>query len=312
MNLIIDFYGCSVKGRRDNNQDAYIAEKIAVNTYLFAVADGMGGTKGGEIASQLTLKSIFVLLKEKFNEGGEKISLKDILNDAVLAANHAIQEEKEKNTTLQGMGTTLTLMVIHNGKYSLVHVGDSRAYLTDGNTIEQLTTDHTYIEDYKTKNKGVLPEEIKQKYSNYLIQAMDGSKVNPDFYPQDKAAVSLKPEGAFLLCSDGLILDKEYTNINLFKNYLTGTPDCKTAAHQLVNYAYNYGSTDNLTALVITFGSFKRKPLNLRKFPDISETEEKCGKAAGKQKKIKPGLRVFWILAAFLFVFLILYFFIFT
>ena len=245
------YFGRSVKGRREYNQDSFIAEKLTGEAYLFAIADGMGGTTGGEIAAQLSLDTILEFLKVNFRKKVKLSQLKDLLKGAFEDASAALKKKKSENESLSGMGTTLTAILLCKKHYVIGHIGDSRAYLIEDNIIRQITKDHTFLDDYMTKNKGPLPNEIKKKYSHYLLKALDGNSLEADFYPVNQDTTPLPENCAFLLCSDGLILDKENTNTNLFKNYIIGAEDCKTSAEQLVNYAYPNGSTDNIYAQLI-------------------------------------------------------------
>ena len=263
----VEYHGTSITGRRENNQDAFLAEKLSEQTFIFAVADGMGGTTGGEIASHIALESLIESVNTEIEKSGPAPRLKPILRESVMHASSSIRDIIENQKNLTGMGTTLSILLIHKKRYAIAHIGDSRVYLSDGASLRQLTTDHTYIEDYKQKNNGVLPEDIKRRYGHYLLKALTGPPVEPDLLPLRGYSAALPPGGAFLICSDGLINDKDAVNTNLFNNYLVGTTDCRTASEQLTAYAFHHDSPDNITALVISFGQFPRKELNLKCYP---------------------------------------------
>ena len=293
----IEYFGVSIKGRRDSNQDAFTAEKLSEYAWLFAVADGMGGAKGGEIASKLVLQTLFCELKNQLGSEKRVKNLRLTLNQAFKKANLSLKEKQEKEPELNGMGTTLTAMLIVNDNYIIGHIGDSRGYFIRGNEISQITKDHTYIQDYLDNNKGQLTREITDKYSHYLLKAMDGNEIDPDFYPSGKNSALLPGDGAFLLCSDGLILDKVHTNHHLFRNYITGTKDCETAARQLAHYAYHKGSQDNITALVTVFENFRRERLNLQTFP-----ENNTKKSYNHSLQLRKPKKTLLVLGSILFV----------
>ena len=272
----IEYFGFSMQGRRNYNQDIFLAEKLPNNGFLFIVADGMGGTFGGEVASSLTVNTVFDELHEKFTKINLKNNnLKNLLGEAIKKASSVLLEKKSNEPELSGMGTTLTALLIWENKYVIGQVGDSRAYYTNGEQMSQITTDHSYIEEYKSNNDGILPEGIIKNYSHILTKALDGTNVDPDFFPIDSDYSELSEDGAFLLCSDGLINDKAATNSSLFNNYIVGSGGNDEAAKQLAYYAYHYGSSDNITVLIVSFGKFKKKKLNLKNYADPTEEKTK-------------------------------------
>ncbi|MDP9300852.1 MAG: protein phosphatase 2C domain-containing protein, partial [Actinomycetota bacterium] len=142
---------------RAGNEDAYLLEPP-----LYAVADGMGGHRGGEVASQLALTTI----AESFRKGAVPFA------DQVQAANRAVFERSGADRAVAGMGTTLTAAVIQGDVAHLVHVGDSRAYLLRAGSLRQLTDDHTLV-NRMVKAGEITPAEAEvHPHRNVLVRAL--------------------------------------------------------------------------------------------------------------------------------------------
>lgn len=150
----ITYYGESITGRRSNNEDSFLCEKIDDRTYLFIVADGMGGYEHGEIASQLAVNTFLSHVKESFHEQILPTQLKSVLEEGFLKTQVAVREEVEKDIDHLGMGTTLVVLLIHNGSYVWGNIGDSRLYKIDSHGVEQITKDHSYIEEVLKNKQG--------------------------------------------------------------------------------------------------------------------------------------------------------------
>ena len=151
-------------------------------------------------------------------------------------------------------------------KYVWGNIGDSRLYLLRDDFINQLTTDHTYVEDYKKTKGDDIPDSILEQYSHYLTRAVDGGADEAEIFPESEPFHEIKDGDVFLLCSDGLITNKANTDTEVFKNYITGTSDVKKAAKYLISYAYGNGSKDNITAIIAEFGNFARSKKQLKRF----------------------------------------------
>ncbi len=268
----IEFAKCSIPGRRDYNQDYVLAEKLGENQWLFIVADGMGGTKGGEVASALAAESLLQNIKKI--ESLQPELIKKQLEAIFKKIQIRIAEESSSNKELSDMGTTIVCLIILNDTYIWASLGDSRLYKINSDGIEQLTEDHTFVQDYINKNGSALPDAISAQYEHMLTKSLDGNVDSPDIFPQNTKYEKLNEGDAFLLCSDGLILDKIHTNTQLFKNYVLGSESPKDAVNNLVGYAYEEGSKDNISAIAIKVGEKKYEKLKLKSYALPEQTLE--------------------------------------
>jgi serine/threonine protein phosphatase PrpC len=252
----IIYFGESITGRRSNNEDFVLCEKIDDATFLFIVADGMGGSEHGEVASKLAAGTFLSHVKESFQKPIPRPQLKFVLEEGFRKAQAAVKEEVEKEPGHAGMGTTLVVLLIHDGSYVWGNIGDSRLYKIDSKGIGQITRDHTYIEDVlKKKGDGHINEEQLNQYSHIITRSVSGGNDKPDIYPENKDALNLGSPIMFFLCSDGLITDKSnrINELDFFQTFLS-CPDPETFAKTLVQNALKNGSEDNISALCVSSG----------------------------------------------------------
>ena len=215
---------------RSGNEDAYLLEPP-----LYAVADGMGGHRGGEVASQLALTTI----AESFRKGAVPFA------EQVQAANRAVFERSGADRAVAGMGTTLTAAVIQGDLAHLVHVGDSRAYLLRAGSLRQLTDDHTLV-NRMVKAGEITPAEAEvHPHRNVLVRALG---TEPDV-PLDEQDVGLLDGDRLLLSSDGLTGMITEEQIRAILGATEGAP--QEAADRLVTAANHAGGVDNITVVVL-------------------------------------------------------------
>lgn len=215
---------------RERNEDGYL-----VQDPLFVVADGMGGHRGGEVASKVALDA---LAKSKPGANG------DALADGVHAANRAVHERAESDPKLAGMGTTLTAIVTGTGVVHLAHVGDSRAYLLHDGSLLQVSEDHTVVQQLIEEGRLTAEEAEVHPHRSILTRALG---VEPDVEVATKT-LRVKAGDRLLLCSDGLtsmVPQEAITEI------LTKHKEPQKAADSLVTAANEAGGVDNTTAIVI-------------------------------------------------------------
>lgn len=260
----IEYYGNSITGRRENNQDKFLCVQLNKHTYCFAVADGMGGSNNGEIASRIVVEDIELFLCKKFREDRVVDNLKAILHDCLLYVQDRFIEYTSANTAHAGMGTTVVLLLVHYNKCVWGNIGDSRLYGILNEQIEQLTIDHTLIQKMLQEGKKV-DGDMLAKYSHLLTKCINGGVQEPDIFPDaDEFLLIQKPTG-FILCSDGLVLDKSETEGNqIFRDIFVKGKKLVDITRNLIDYAYSNGSGDNITAVVVRFGSKSKKK---RKIP---------------------------------------------
>jgi len=257
------------------NQDDILHFYPSPDSFFLGVADGMGGVAGGQIASQTVLQTVETVLKDEFEDAVSPDMLKEILDKAFDAAQASIREITEQDPSLDGMGTTLTCVLGCENRFVAGNLGDSRVYhLTDGE-IQQVTEDHSYLREFEKEagEDNIDPEFIEQ-YGHIINKTLDGSGDEPDYFPKEAPFYELQEEDGFLLCSDGLIVDKLQDQKQLFKSYMMGTPDLQTAAESLVSLAYYSGSTDNISAVLAEAGTLERELGRVRTYPFPPREEE--------------------------------------
>src|SRR5437764_1195183 len=219
---------------RDHNEDRYLADER-----LFAVADGVGGHKAGEVASQTAVET----LQREFTE-----PTTDALIDAVKTANRTVWNLAETNSDQRGMGTTLTaIALVDDGdeeRLAVVNVGDSRAYLLQHGELEQLTEDHSLVEQLVREGQ-LTPEEAQVHPQRSIITRALG--LDPDVEVDSWELTPYKGD-RLLLCSDGLTNEVSDDEI---ASTLRSVGDPEEAARQLVNEAREHGGSDNITCVVV-------------------------------------------------------------
>lgn len=218
---------------RDQNEDGFLADGP-----LYAVADGMGGHQGGEVASRVALETVAAMARE---QGGELD-----LDLAVRTANDAILERASGDANLKGMGTTLTIVRDEGGTVTIAHVGDSRAYLLRGGELRQLTEDHTLVHRMVTEGKLTEDEAKIHPHRSILTRALG---VEPGV-AVDVDAREVEPGDRIMLCSDGLTGMVDEARIG---EVLQGEADPQRAADLLVEDANRAGGQDNITVVVLDF-----------------------------------------------------------
>lgn len=229
---------------RSMNQDSlYISENIA-GLQICILADGMGGYKGGEIASKVAVTAVSKYLIEKFDQiQKDKNSILDLLEDAINFANSAIYEESEQDEELQDMGTTLEVMLIYKQKVYIGHVGDSRIYRIRKNNMKKITTDHSYVEKLIQDGEITREESYNHPKKNLLIKALG---TDPEVEP-DLIYTVLNKNDMLIICSDGLtnmIPESEILDIAL-----NNSPE--NVADVLVDSANEAGGLDNITVIFV-------------------------------------------------------------
>jgi protein phosphatase len=273
--LPISAHGTTFPGRRDVNQDDILHFYPSPDSFFLGVADGMGGVAGGQIASQTVLQTVETHLDEEFEQDVEPGMLKDILGVAFEKAQASIREITDQDPSLEGMGTTLTCVLGCQNRFIAGNLGDSRVYYLSEGEIHQVTEDHSYLRQFEKEagDQEIDPEFVEQ-YGHIINKTLDGTDDEPDFFPKDRPHYELAEKDGFLLCSDGLIVDKLQDQKQLFKSYMLGTPDLQTAAESLVSLAYYSGSTDNISAVLAEAGKLDRELGRVRTYPFPPREEE--------------------------------------
>lgn len=216
---------------REGNEDSFL-----VLDPLYAVADGMGGHRGGEVASNLALQTIERMFTAQ--EG--------TLTEQVEQANRAVFERSQSDRDVAGMGTTLTAALVQGAQVRLAHVGDSRAYLYRDGELQLLTEDHTLVHKMLMEGEISESEAETHPHRSILTRALgvDGN------VQVDEGFVEMRNGDRLLLCTDGLtgmVSDEQ------IKGVLEESNDPQEAVDRLVRAANRAGGIDNITAVVIDF-----------------------------------------------------------
>jgi PPM family protein phosphatase len=213
--------------RRRRNEDSFV-----VAPPLFAVADGMGGARAGDIASRLAAATVR-------EEGGDRVDVVELIREA----NRRVFERARDDASASGMGTTMTVALVEGDQVTIGHVGDSRAYRLRENALEQLTEDHSLVAELVRSGK-LSPEEAETHPQRSMITRVLGTDPDVD---ADTFTVEAQPGDVFLLCSDGLTTMVEENHIVEVVNRHRG--DLERAAKQLISDANRSGGEDNVTVV---------------------------------------------------------------
>lgn len=217
---------------RKNNEDAL----IFIEPETFVIADGMGGQAAGEVASKMLID-----IAKNFLESVPAPHHEDILKKAILKANAAILREAENNPNYRGMGTTATILHIYNRRAYYAHVGDSRLYRLRNKILEQITQDHSYVEDLVRAGEITAAEARVHPMKNVLTQAVGAVEE----VEVDTASFSVQNGDIFLLCTDGLT---NMVDDNAIAEILLTSTD---PAENLIQAALDNGGQDNVSVIVV-------------------------------------------------------------
>jgi serine/threonine protein phosphatase PrpC len=226
------YSGASDTGRkRRRNEDSYV-----IAPPLFAVADGMGGAQAGEIASKLAAAAL-----EDTDSGA--LSGEDRVTSLIQEANRRVYERSNEDPNASGMGTTITVALVEDSGVTIGHVGDSRAYRYRDGSIEQITEDHSLVNELMKSGK-LSPEEAETHPQRSVITRALGTDPDVDV---DSFTVEANVGDVFLLCSDGLTTMVDDDDIlGVLERY---HDDLDRATKSLVSAANRGGGEDNITVI---------------------------------------------------------------
>lgn len=237
-------FGSTHVGRRDNNEDAFLCDPTLG---LYAVADGMGGYAGGEVASRSAIQSL-----QRFFSRADAPADKDFSRARLraqspaearmaLAVRQASREiEKQRRGDLGSMGTTVAAILMGQDRALVAHVGDSRVYRMRNRELTVLTKDHTLFEELVDAGVGAAAASIHRSTVTRALGVPGCSK-------PDLQLIDVAPGDRFLVCSDGL--HEVLTPFELTLAILE--PKLDSVAERLVHRAYQVGGDDNITAVIV-------------------------------------------------------------
>lgn len=225
-------------GRRSSNQD-YFHVPDENELELAIVADGMGGHLSGDIASRIAVESILDYLRSKNDEMPAMM-----LQHAVSYANRRIFDVAASEEDCMGMGTTVVMALIEEGKFTYANVGDSRLLLFDGQKLRQITRDHSLVEELV--QSGVITRRQAEVHPqrNILTRAVGSTQ----FVKADTGTVRWKRGDVILLCSDGLHGSVSRAEM---ERIIAGSADLLEACDVLTETALENGSSDNITVVMV-------------------------------------------------------------
>ena len=223
--------------KRANNQDAF---GFSIEHGVYVVCDGMGGAAGGEIASSIAVDETLHALTERDPE----MPVPKVAEAAVGAANSAVFSRAQRNTNLSGMGTTLVALLVEQAQVWVVNVGDSRCYRFREGQLQQLTLDHSLVEEQVRLGRMTPHEALRSPLRNVITRAVGTQNgVTPDCFQFDA-----QPGDLFLLCSDGLTREVADSGI---QELLAGNQPLAETANRLIESANKAGGRDNITCILV-------------------------------------------------------------
>ncbi len=228
----------SDRGRkRTTNEDAF---GYSIEQGVFLVCDGMGGAAAGEVASSLAVDEMMRVLTDRAPE----VPLSSLIEQAVRVANHVIYSRAQSNPKLNGMGTTLVSLVAEERRIQVLNIGDSRCYRLRAGNMEQITQDHSLVDEQVRLGRMSVAEAVRSPLRNVITRALGTqSRVTPDIFD-----LEAEPGDLFLLCSDGLtreVLDGGIESI------LSNGHALDEKCSELVKAANQAGGADNITCLLV-------------------------------------------------------------
>jgi protein phosphatase len=270
--LAVRSFGLTDAGRaRERNEDQFLVAELVKalqvrhtslpqprvrrcndRSYLFVVADGMGGHAGGERASALAIDCVEGFVLETFKwfsqlRGKDHDRMLADFRSALGQANARVLAEAAQNPELHGMGTTLTLAYVLNDELFVAHAGDSRCYLFRAGLLYRLTSDHTLVEEMVQRGLLSAEDAVSHRWRHVITNVVGGdtSEVKVELHK-----VRLEPGDRVLLCSDGLtgmVAEEQVAQV------LQDEPDPEPACRLLVDRANEAGGKDNITVIVARF-----------------------------------------------------------
>jgi serine/threonine protein phosphatase PrpC len=260
--------------KRRHNEDAYVCAPP-----LFAIADGMGGARAGEVASSLAAAAV--------QGGAANGNGKERVAALIQAANRSVYERSSSDAEVAGMGTTMTVALVEDATVTFGHVGDSRAYVLRDGTLEQLTDDHSLVAELVRGGK-LSAEEAEHHPQRSVITRALGTDPDVDV---DTFAVDARQGDVFVLCSDGLtdmVGDEEIGQV-----LGEGHENLEEAAKELVHRANKAGGQDNITVIAFELTDEPAEPDEKTLEQTVEQTQQLPAAEPPEEPKKGRGWRRF-------------------
>lgn len=229
---------------RESNQDAYAVGELPGEVAWAVVCDGMGGAAGGNIASALAVKVISDKITASYNEKMRSASIKNLLDSAITAANIEVYDMAYSRNDLNGMGTTVVAVIVRDAVAYIAYAGDSRAYTVKDYDVEQVTVDHSLVQNLVDRGE-ITKEQAEHHPNKNVITRAVGVDKRIDI---DYSEVELENNETLILCTDGL--SNYVTNDEMVEDIKDG--QYYAFADRLVKRANKNGGGDNITVVAIT------------------------------------------------------------
>jgi serine/threonine protein phosphatase PrpC len=254
---------------RDHNEDTIACEE---NIALAVLADGMGGHRGGEMASAITVSTILEFISEKSkhltvaeNDDETGYSAESMaVHEAITLANKNVHDSSEANAQYRGMGTTVVVVLFYDNRFTVAHVGDSRLYRLRDGELEQITRDHSLMQELIDRGF-YTPEQARNSLNKNLVTRAVGIDAHVQIDIQEDIALV---DDIYLLCSDGVsdMIEDDVIRTTLLEN----CNDLEKVAAEIIRLANESGGKDNISALLAKpIKSFPAKNSLFSRFFDI-------------------------------------------
>ncbi len=231
---------------RKTNQDAYATGTFDDGSVWAVVCDGMGGANGGGVASTIAVKIISERLASGYRSKTDANSIRNMLLSAIEAANAEVYRVAHTDEELAGMGTTVVAVIATASKVYVIHIGDSRVYLSCKDNICRLTRDHSIVQEMIETGQITEQEARNHPRKNIITRAL-GVQENSG---SDYCETQISDDDILLICTDGL---SNHVSDETIQEVLRRSGDI----HELVGLANSSGGTDNITAVMISKNPIK-------------------------------------------------------
>ena len=221
--------------KREKNEDRYLINEIADDFILLSVADGVGGEVAGEYAADIMIHELASMKPDSENKKRDLVLM-------VERADHIIRREAKNNSSLEGMGTTVTGVLVGEGVAYWVHVGDSRLYVLHHQNMIQVTKDQNMAQFLIDEGEITEEEARTHPMRNLLEQCVGCGDCKPD-----TGQLEIKPKDLLILCTDGLYRE---VNTETMTSLLTSQTEIKKKAKSLIQAALDAGGKDNITIVI--------------------------------------------------------------
>lgn len=249
MRNLLTALGSDVGKVREINEDhVYLSEQYPNGSYIAILADGMGGHLAGEIASKTAVEIIYQELHPFVANARNINELKYVLEEAIEKANSVVYQKSMKDERYRGMGTTIVAAIVNEDEILLGHIGDSRAYLIDSEKIQQLTSDHSLVNELLKSGQISEKDAINHPRKNILTRALG----TDEYVKVDMNLLPWKKGQTLLLCSDGLTNEVSDQKIFELVNLTPENPN--HVVERLIFQANQAEGKDNISVILIHHG----------------------------------------------------------